>query len=565
MNPLLQSPIPSSKSQKPKLDSGSSSLTPKSKPSNSKIATQTPTQQTQLPSRLRNRRVALSLKEVRHIASQDHGTNQTKSARRQIASWCEGSTTDTTISKQPKPRKDQSRDGHSKIPDKYEILGEFFDNLDSSIRLLRMKGSMSSFSNISPKIESLTDRRFTHKYLAQLKYIMPEAIEIKRVLRFDEQTCCMKPDLHITVNADAIQGDDGKLKSESEKIYLRKVFRSRLVKFYRDHPQGDDIPEEMLPEPFNRSPLLAGTQAIEEEKPAMASLLSRSFKRRFSSQKGTKIEEENSLQRSFSSALEPCLNKISSDERTSFSAPSPAKVSSTPTCDKDCLSATPSKEKDAVIDGGDSPIKMASDHSTPAKLVLTPAALISTTPALHMHRRCASLYDDYDTSNTPDKLVRRPPSRSLIFETPVKHAIDGQRERGDVSDDDDILKILPESLLQSIREKELKAKEESDPAISQAKKRRQMIACLPKLFNKIHFLFQSIRQSILTKEELMHKIIASHSDIVDRREIDEQLKLLLELVPEWISEKLASTGDSLFRINKMYSPETVRARLEEAK
>ncbi|KAG5246318.1 CDT1 protein [Salix suchowensis] len=565
MNPLLQSPIPSSKSQKPKLDSESSSLTPKSKPSNSKIATQTPTQQTQLPSRLRNRRVALSLKEVRHIASQDHGTNQTKSARRQIASWCEGSTTDTTISKQPKPRKDQSRDGHSKIPDKYEILGEFFDNLDSSIRLLRMKGSMSSFSNISPKIESLTDRRFTHKYLAQLKYIMPEAIEIKRVLRFDEQTCCMKPDLHITVNADAIQGDDGKLKSESEKIYLRKVFRSRIVKFYRDHPQGDDIPEEMLPEPFNRSPLLAGTQAIEEEKPAMASLLSRSFKRRFSSQKGTKIEEENSLQRSVSSALEPCLNKISSDERTSFSAPSPAKVSSTPTCDKDCLSATPSKEKDAVIDGGDSPIKMASDHSTPAKLVLTPAALISTTPALHMHKRCASLYDHDDSSNTPDKLVRRPPSRSLIFETPVKHAIDGQRERGDVSDDDDILKILPESLLQSIREKEQKAKEESDPAISQAKKRRQMIACLPKLFNKIHFLFQSIRQSILTKEELMHKIIASHSDIVDRREIDEQLKLLLELVPEWISEKLASTGDSLFRINKMYSPENVRARLEEAK
>jgi hypothetical protein len=43
-----------------------------------------------------------------------------------------------------------------------------------------------------------------------------------------------------------------------------------------------------------------------------------------------------------------------------------------------------------------------------------------------------------------------------------------------------------------------------------------MIACLPKLFNKIHFLFQSIKQSVLTKEELIHKIIASHSDIADR-------------------------------------------------
>jgi hypothetical protein len=45
----------------------------------------------------------------------------------------------------------------------------------------------------------------------------------------------MKPDLQVTVNADAIQCDDGKLKIESEEIYLRKVFRPRLVDFYRDH------------------------------------------------------------------------------------------------------------------------------------------------------------------------------------------------------------------------------------------------------------------------------------------------------------------------------------------
>lgn len=43
-----------------------------------------------------------------------------------------------------------------------------------------------------------------------------------------------------------------------------------------------------------------------------------------------------------------------------------------------------------------------------------------------------------------------------------------------------------------------------------------MIASLPKLFNMIHFLFQSIKQSVITKEELMHKIISSQCDIVDR-------------------------------------------------
>ncbi|KAG5250494.1 CDT1 protein [Salix suchowensis] len=555
MNSSLHSPIPSSKSKRAKPDSESIAATPKYKhSSNTTIATQTPTQPSQLPPRLRSRRVALYLKEVRQIASQDLGNNQTKSARRQIASWPEDSTT-TTTSKLQKPRKKQDRNRLTKIPDKYEMLGEFFDNLDSSIRLLRMKGSMSTLSNISPKIESLTDRRFTYKHLAQLKYIMPEAIEIKRVLRFNEQTSCMKPELHVTFNADAIECDDGKLKSESKNIYLRKVFRSRLEDFYRDHPQGDDIPEEMLPEPFNRMSLLKETTAVKEEQPAVASLLPQSFQRRFS-QKSTKVEAENDTQKSVFSASKPCPKKISLNEEISCSAPSPAKVSLNLSCDQNCSSATPTKEKNSMNDVYDSPIKMACVQPTPA-------TLISTTPALHPHKRCMSSYDD-DSFSTPDKLVRRPPSRSLIFETPVKHAKDEQKELGDLSDDDDILKILPENLLQSIREKEQKAKEERDPAISQAKRRRQMIACLPKLFNKIHFLFQSIKQSVLTKEEFIHKIIASHSDIVDRREVEEQLNLLLELVPEWISEKLASSGDLLFRINKLYSPETVRARLEEA-
>ena len=58
--------------------------------------------------------------------------------------------------------------------------------------------------------------------------------------------------------------------------------------------------------------------------------------------------------------------------------------------------------------------------------------------------------------------------------------------------------------------------EERDPAISQAKRRQRLIACLPKLFNMMHYLFQSIKRSVITKEELMHKIIAGHCDIVDR-------------------------------------------------
>lgn len=82
-------------------------------------------------------------------------------------------------------------------------------------------------------------RRFSHGQLAQLKFIFPEAIEIEKILMRDERTCCMKPDLHVTLNFDAIESD-GKSKSSSSNsgsLLLRKAFRARLFKFLEAHPE----------------------------------------------------------------------------------------------------------------------------------------------------------------------------------------------------------------------------------------------------------------------------------------------------------------------------------------
>jgi chromatin licensing and DNA replication factor 1 len=45
----------------------------------------------------------------------------------------------------------------------------------------------------------------------------------------------MKPDLHVTLNPDAVEFDD-KLKSESGNMSLRKLFRERLKDFWKSHP-----------------------------------------------------------------------------------------------------------------------------------------------------------------------------------------------------------------------------------------------------------------------------------------------------------------------------------------
>ncbi|KAA3459339.1 CDT1-like protein a, chloroplastic [Gossypium australe] len=622
--------------------------------SNSPVSKTPAKRASQLPSRARNRSAALSIKEVRQAAQiqPQAQTNQIKSARKQILSW-------TAESPPPKTSSDSS----DKLPEKYEILCGFFDSLDSAIRLLKLKGSMPTFTNICPKVECLTGRRFSYGHLAQLKHILPEAIEIKRLLIFDERTSCMKPDLHVSIIANAIDCGDNS-KSETKNPNMRRVFRARLAGYLEAHPEVDEIPEDDLPEPFNRSKqnlqwssstetvteqqsLTSQGEVLKEEAqpqpskhrnsnskldvetlpdavndqlPVVASHVSRSFRKSFSRKATSKaqevVEKCSKVPLQSSQVAEKCARKsVKGIETNSAPIQSPTKFLSKPTicepssklclpatpvkeinsletedksptksgclqstpaklaiCEpssKLCLPATPVKEINSLETEDKSPTKSGCLQSTPAKLASTPARLMTATPTVQPQKRCYMSPDEV-SSNLSSKLVRRPPrTRSLKFDTPVKEekVVDEVRkmESNPVDNDDDVLSILPERLLHSIREKERKAMEELDPAISQAKRRQRMIACLPKLFSMIHYLFWSLNRSVITKEELTHKIIAGHCDIADRGEVEEQLNLLLELVPEWISEKTASAGDLLVCINKMSSPESIRMRLQEAK
>ncbi|KAH7838506.1 hypothetical protein Vadar_027434 [Vaccinium darrowii] len=640
-------------------------------------SSKTPEKQADHPRRTWNRRPAFSLKEVREeaaklqVSEQDriHQSDSVESSGLQIGSG----PGDKVIGK-PKKKVDDP----VKLPEKYEILGKFLDSLASSIRLLQLKGSKSTFTNISPKVEYFTDRRFSHAHLAQLKFILPEVIEMKKVLVYDERTCCMKPDLHVTMNVDAVK-NEGKLKSANGNSHMRKVFHSRLLDFFKAHPelimddgavlllsnwehstaqnlehsrardvlfptcpqllpnslnlkfvyQGKlalsskndsvisavdlsavvmkmlgEVPEETLPEPFNKSKLemrtsarnastssLIGETSTEElldQQPAAATHLSPTFRKHFS-QKVSRNATTNANHEHGTLCLQPSalpVSELDVDQSSNegsinaCSAPSITKFSLNPPTSDKCSSlgasltsvppshphGSPLKKRDLENETSSS-VGTTTIQGTPAKLVSTPVRLMSATPALRPPKRSCMSPDDYSTTSQ-NKLIRRPlRNRSLTFDSPVKisEEKDEVNHLGGLSVDDDIFDILPEKLLESIREKERKALEERDPAISQAKRRQKMIASLPKLFDMIRFLFQSIKRSVVTKEELMHRIVANNLDIVDRREVEDQLKLLQELAPEWIYEKLASSGDLLICINNMFSPDSMRARLVEAK
>ncbi|CAN4113683.1 unnamed protein product [Withania somnifera] len=587
------------KSKKKNLHKGSDPVVVPGAPLTDPWSSKTPEKNPTLPPpcRTRNRNAAFSLKEIRNAA-----LNLRKPETTRLKTRNEDESMDSlnnqigSSSLKKKKKKKKNVVNQVKLPEKYELLEEFFGNLVSSIRLLQLRNSSTTFTNITATMECLSDRRFTYNHLAQLKFLLPEAIEIKKMLVLDERTNCMKPDLHIMLNANGVDVDE-KLKSSSVFEQLKKVFLDRILDFSKSHPEGDDIPEEALPGAFGapKQELLtnssspSGAQLMDEtpirlmQKPPVAvSHLSQSFKRSFS-HRASVDEAENAMQHpkvvthsSFQPVSEPQIANYSTTNTSLAADKTPKLVSAqtrttrfstrvlhSATLPLSPLPATPLKNSKSEDDSC-----LLNAESTPAKLAFTPARLMSSTPLLQPSKRCY-MTPDGESTGSPRKLARRPPrSRSLTFDTPVKSSKvteEVSRRRESCDDGDEIFDILPENLVQSIREKEQKALEDQDPAISQAKWRKKMISSLPKFFETIYFLFQSTKRSVITKDELMHKVISSHMDIADKREVEDQLRLLLEIAPEWIHEKLSSSGDLLLCVSKVSDAGSIRTRIAEAK
>ncbi|KAK3155167.1 hypothetical protein QOZ80_2BG0199700 [Eleusine coracana subsp. coracana] len=461
------------------------------------------------------------------------------------------------------------RKAEVKLPESYEMLSEFFNCLESSTRLLRLKGSKASFPNICASIQHLSERRFTYSHLAQLKYIMPESIVINKILVRDETTCCMKPDLQVNLLVDAVESA-AKQKGETAYSVLRRIFRQRLIDFFRDHPEGDDIPEHELPHPFNQTkfsmPQVAprivpeSTSPVESsqfsEQPAVMSHMSQSFKRRFS--RGSPVSSATA-------------NTTSAVVKIESIVPSPLSTNSLSSSDASgslCVDATSNAKKDQVPGEDEKDVVSCSavTEGTPAKFLSTPMRLMASTPALKTPKRPISATGD-DT--LPLKIVKRS-ARAKLFTTPTKNAssMDGaslSQSMPAVDSDDELLNFLPKSLLQSVKAKEQRALEGKETGFADQVKRQKLIASLPSTFDVIFLIYQSRQRSVMTKQELIHKIIASSPKIIDRSEVEEQLALLEEFVPDWISEKTGRSGDILCCVDVTLSQADIRQRLYVAK
>ncbi|KAI3878866.1 hypothetical protein MKW92_007655 [Papaver armeniacum] len=455
----------------------------------------------------------------------------------------------------------EAEDVAGNLPDKYKILAEFFDRIGSSVRLLGLCKKMPTFQNICTQVEVFTKRKLLYSHLAQIKYILPEAVQVEKILIHDERTLCMKQDMKITLLLDVVDADP----DQSPYAVLCQMFHQRLLKFFRNHPEGCDIPEATLPVPMSQSrstsqymlPEVARVESHpssnELEPSSSLSLLSSTFKRRFSEKIIVPETEKTKLLASLYpfSPLEPD-DVINQDREGLLQKEGLSHVIET----KTPMSLLSSKEYE----------------SSPMKSISGPNQLMLVTPTQSAPQRRTVPDSDEKVISQSNISSHSVAKKSLNFLSPLKG---DEIACGSILDES---KHYRDSSLKPAAAKRILMVDDvtgSCPQIQaeflHLKDKEEIIggnlsrtASLPDLFNLIYHIFQSSKYSSITKQELVHKIISEDVLIEETKEAEEQLDLLEELVPDWIQKKLVPSGDLLYSIRKVSDLDSIRARLVEA-
>lgn len=510
-----------------------------------------------------------------------------------------------TPAKTNEPLHAKFREGELEILERHKTIVELFDSMNCSLRLLVMRKKSPTFQNISAQVEVLTQRRFSYGHLARIKYLLPEAIQMDTILVHDKKSLCMKPDMKIGVLFDVVEGHD----EESDFIALRQLFASRLVDYFIKHPEACDIPQAILPGPFNQSkeaafedkagdhstavfcepfseisetiapePMITDQSreylpaAIESQMLSTPSHLRPSFNRHFSQKTFSEEEKVQLLASPVPSSVSPScdlhnehLNEARTGEfpefcskfnfRTNLDIKSErARQLCIPFSKSTSFNPLPSQpinpEVSADVYTSTSP-KCKPDSSVDKLLLETPA---QSTPRRAMH---SSDEKHKDTTGQKQTLSCKPAKRVLDFS--YIEADKGASEYYEFLHDSSTQPLAGSSSLLKKVEGSLGHSSVDQKTCQSDTVHQQLSIQLPDLVSLVHHIFQSVNFSPITKEELVHKIILDSLDIVDRWEVEEQIGILEKRVPDWICRLPAPSGDVLYKIKKMSDLDTVQA------
>ncbi|KAJ8749915.1 hypothetical protein K2173_013830 [Erythroxylum novogranatense] len=499
------------------------------------------------------------------------------------------------------------KDGQVEFLQRCKEMEELFDAMTCSLRLLGLRKKLPTFHNVFTQVEVLTKRKFSYRHLAQLKFILPEAIQVDKILVHDMKTLCMTEDVTIILLFDVVQGHH----EHSDFIALREVLSTKLINHFTQHPEACDIPEAILPEllKLNKYPALVETagnlpeagfpqpfkqisQTVvpEEVLPdsylkcppdtVTSELLTKSFHlnpsfRRHFSQKDINAEKDKTELLPSSLPLSPTKFSNLDDEdskavSTIESGGLNAKLYSDTDVDitlKQAKGSYGTSTKSASLDS--IPVHPVSPQCCPSsmhspslqsKVAVSANSLIIETPAQSTPKRAMPNSEGKHEAMASQKhsSIHKPAKRTLNFSC-LKDDDDSEGNKLLHHDtpmtpggSSSWLQKVEESLGWITKDQNMSRSNSTDGQIS---------GCLPDLVSLVHHIFQSVNYSPITKEELVYKITINSLDYVETREVEEQIEILEQLVPDWICRKLAPGGDALYNIKTMMDLDSIQARL----
>ncbi|KAK3152917.1 hypothetical protein QOZ80_2BG0165290 [Eleusine coracana subsp. coracana] len=449
--------------------------------------------------------------------------------------------------------------------ERHKILLNLFNRMESSIRLLRLRKKMTTYKNIATQVEVLTKRKFSYGHLAQMKHLFPEAIQIKRILLHDEKSLCMYPEMEISLVMDVVEC---KSTDQSPSMAICEAFYSKLLAFLDAHHKDKEIPEAILPEPFNSRP--------------QENLYLRTPHNGHSTESPLQISTEDGF--SNASHFPHSFHKLMSQklipdgtEKTQLLS-DPAELSLLCSHETEGPSTSPKKQDTHMPDSVKSEISATPNRhlitccqeNTP-KQGTSDSPLMTETPAMQTPKRpLPTPLDKLETTCEPISEPRSASSarRTLMMYSPLK--LEGKPACHDVN-----TAKLEVSAKKGLFSEETSTVtnllEENDPVYLTGEGKtiqddpaetHEKLTSLRATFDIVCDFSRSTKNSLITKQELVHYILANNLEIEDTGEIEEQLHVLEDLAPNWISKKVHG-GEILYSIEQISDQNSVRARLVE--
>lgn len=370
----------------------------------------------------------------------------------------------------------------------------------------------------------------------------------------------MKPDVKITLHFDDVEDHQ----EHSKFMPLSSLFVSRLMKFLHKHAQDCDIPEAVLPDPFNlrcltsNADLPVDVSSSHESRSLSSSHLCPSFSPCFSRQ--TPFAEAKTDQFSVPlSTCSPCESECTLHQELDSKRTSPESSKSSINLDN--------VEECQPISG----CSLVGNERTPMK-ILPEGEIMLETPAQPVPKRSVPITEDKHKKMTDqDSVVLNVTvKRSLDFSTlageemspdlisgSIEHH-DLNIERKTISKEDHVnADICPNE----VQAKSCCFSKEEKIYLSHLTAAPQKSFSLSDLVRLIHRIFQSVGCRSMTKVELVHKLIVNDYDIDENTDVKGQIELLERLVPDWLCKKPAPSGDLLYSIKKVSDLNSVCERV----